>query len=332
MKFLGSGMESYYICRVRSVFRPINYPTRRLAILLIAIGAGFFFPGLAKAENFWRLNIEGRLFDQFDNHTLNTGIVQVYRNGSRLHLITTGKEGQFTFELDREGDYTLICSKPGYFDKKIGLSTKGVSSLDRAKANDMNSNYKCQVDVSLFREVKDVDASVLKEPIGNIFFNPEKNNFSYEINEELEARLEALSKKVDEVIQVQEKALVQQEKKTRMNTILADAIAKAKERQTNLKNPSLGSNQVNNNRSLNKSSDGTGITGTSDVDPSTALVKTEVSSGARCTITKTVVNLHDRVTEFREIRYNWGAVYYKKNDADITDLNYKQYMRTYNVK
>lgn len=314
------------------MFKSIKALSSYLLFLLMFLGGVLFCPSVSKAENFWRLNIEGRLLDHYDNHTINTGIVQVYRNGARLHLITTGKEGQFTFELDREGDYTLICSKPGYFDKKIGLSTKGVSNLDRAKSADMNSNYKCQVDVALFREVKGVDASVLKESIGNIFFIPEKNNFSFEVNEALEARLEALSKKVDEVIRVQEEAKVVQEKQNRMNSIMSDAIAKAKERQVNLKNIDSGSETSKKTRVSTKSVDGTGLSGTSDVEPSSAMVKTEVLGGPRCTITKTVINLHDRVTEFREVRYNWGGVYYKKNDADITDLSYKQYMRLYNVK
>jgi hypothetical protein len=314
------------------MIRLINPSSRLLAIFFVFIGGCLLFPEGAKAENFWRLNVEGRLLDQFDNHALNTGIIQVYRNGSRLHLITTGKEGQFAFELDREGDYTLICSKPGYFDKKIGLSTKGVSSFERAKVGDMNSNYKCDVVVTLFREVKGVDVSVLKELIGNIFFNPQKNNFSFDVNEELESRLEALTKKIDDVIQVNEKIKEQVEKSAKMNSVMTEAMAKAKERQNNLKNAHLGSDVVKKKDPLTKSADGTGISRTSDIDPTEAMVKTEVTGGARCTITKTRVSFRDRVTEFREIRYNWGAVYYKKNDADITDLNYKQYMRLYNVK
>ncbi len=332
MKNFGTKRIIRYFGRVNSMVRLTNPSARLLAIFFLLMGGCLFFPELVKAENFWRLNIEGRLLDQYDNHTLNTGIIQVYRNGSRLHLITTGKEGQFTFELDREGDYTLVCSKAGYFDKKIGLSTKGVSSLEKAKSSDMNSNYKCQVDVTLFREVKGVDVSVLKESIGNIFFNAEKNNFSFEVNEDLEARLEALTKKVDEVIMVQDKVKVEQEKSAKMNSIMTDALAKAKERQNNLKSGQLGSGMVKKAGLLTKSADGTGIARTSDIDPTEALVKTEVIGGARCTITKTMVNFRDRVTEFREIRYNWGAVYYKKNDADITDLSYKQYMRLYNVK
>ncbi|RMG81132.1 MAG: hypothetical protein D6707_05310, partial [Bacteroidetes bacterium] len=101
-------------------------------------------------------------------------VITVYKNGSKVNSVTTADNGRFALELDLGASYILEFSKPGYVSKKISINTKG------PPPEDAEYGYEYPISVTLFKEIEGLDVSILKQPIGKIFYNADEGIFDYD--------------------------------------------------------------------------------------------------------------------------------------------------------
>jgi hypothetical protein len=245
-------------------------------------------PFTSYSLNYWRLKIEGVVLDYNTHQSISNGEILISLSNRIIRVINVGKNGEFTFDIDKEGEYLLTCTKEGFFSKKITINAKRILE---SKKSDINSNYKCQVDIFLFRRVMNIDSRILQEPVGEIFFIEKRNNFSYHIDEEIENRLNELGEKI----------------------------------QRELKKP-VNSTRVHLDASSNHGFNIFKKLGENDTaEPRIYYVIQKIDRGI---IKKYTIVYKNKTWEFKEIEYEWGSSYYKKNDQDLGESAYMQQLKS----
>jgi hypothetical protein len=146
----------------------------------------------------WKLKLDGLVKDEETIKPINNANIEIINGGISLKSTQTGNSGNFLFEIEPNLELIIRCSKPGYVAKMITLSTYNV---DDASAD----GYRFFMDIRLFKEMPDLDVSVLNHPIGAIFYSQREKNFDYTVDKVLQKRLEKLQEEVDQKIKVQAK-------------------------------------------------------------------------------------------------------------------------------
>jgi chemotaxis protein histidine kinase CheA len=172
------------------------------------------------------LEINGIIKDDDNERSLEGAIVKVTTaSGQTVQSITTTGNGKFKFVLEPNKEYLITANKPGYTGKIVSVSTKDV---------DVNSGsldyYKFPISISIFKEVPDLDVSVLKKPIGAIFYNPTLKEFDYTadkfLREAMEKMVKEMEKKKKEEVEKKSKSEDEQKNKAK-NEAKAQAEAEA---------------------------------------------------------------------------------------------------------
>ena len=53
-------------------------------------------------------------------------------------------------------------------------------------------------------------------------------------------------------------------------------------------------------------------------------VTEEVDEGVNFKMLRIIIVIDGKANEYKKVTYNWGGVYYKKNDLDISEFKFKQ--------
>src|ERR1051326_1599134 len=85
---------------------------------------------------------------------------------TRLFVMTTDTAGWCEFELPLQSSYLIKFSAYGYLMKRITVDTHVPKKL--------TGDYYCEFETEMYPPVEEIDASVLKHPIANFFFNEHK--------------------------------------------------------------------------------------------------------------------------------------------------------------
>jgi hypothetical protein len=129
--------------------------------------------------------------------------------------------------VDPEIEYVLKCSKGKYVSKMVTISTKGVSEKITT-----NETFKFPIAVRLFKEMPELDVSVLSSPIGAIFFDKSARDFDYTVDKVLKKRLEKLQEEVEKKLKMKAEAerqkQLQLEKDAKLNAEIEAKNAKEK--------------------------------------------------------------------------------------------------------
>lgn len=174
------------------------HPQFKVCIFLIFLAAIIPFQTSAQKGKAFTLEINGLIQDDDNKRSLEGVVVKLtLANGQTVQTATTTGNGKFKFILDPNTDYLITASKIGYTGKIISISTKDV---------DVNSAtldyYKFPISIGIFKEVEGLDVSVLKKPIGNIFYNQTSREFDYTadkfLREDMEKMLKEMEKKKKE--------------------------------------------------------------------------------------------------------------------------------------
>ncbi|MBL4652603.1 MAG: hypothetical protein JKY53_07020 [Flavobacteriales bacterium] len=102
--------------------------------------------------------------------------VTVYEDGNKTGSVIVNATGKFGFDLLMDHQYIIEFSKAGYVSKKISVNTKGVPPEDAEFGFEFGGWQ-----VLLFKKVEGLDVSILDNPVGKIFYDPEDGGFNYDV-------------------------------------------------------------------------------------------------------------------------------------------------------
>ena len=93
--------------------------------------------------------------------------------GSKVYLkLETNSKGKCDFRLPLEHIFKIQVSKNGFVSKYFEVKTV-VPKTNFGK-------YEFNFNLDIFEEIKNMDVSVLKKPIGKVFFDPDNKRFEYD--------------------------------------------------------------------------------------------------------------------------------------------------------
>lgn len=144
------------------------------------------------AQKAWKLDLDGGVKDEDTKLPLEGAKVELYKDGAIIKSVYANSKGKFSFLLEADQNYTVKVSYKGFISKLITISSENVPE----KSN-ITENFFVKMQVSLFKEVPDIDFSVLEKPIGSIFYDKSEEKFGYDVDYELSKRLEQLQKDYD---------------------------------------------------------------------------------------------------------------------------------------
>jgi len=175
-----------------------------------------FFSVVSIAQPVIKLTIDGIVKDEENGYPLENSVVEIMHNGKVSKTMITTVTGKFIFDVEAEVEYVLRCSKERYVSKMVTISTKGISEKIVT-----SETFKFPIAVRLFKEMPDIDVSVLNSPIGSIFFDRNATDFDYTVDKVLKKRLEKLQEEVENKIKMkaeaQKQKQLQQEKEAKLN-------------------------------------------------------------------------------------------------------------------
>lgn len=100
--------------------------------------------------------------------------VIVYIDNSEFKNVKTDKKGKFKIQLPLDRKYVIKFSKDGYVSKIVTVNTNLPPSEKTV--------FIFPLTVDLFKEIANLDVSILKEPIAKINYNSFNKQFDYDYN------------------------------------------------------------------------------------------------------------------------------------------------------
>ncbi len=161
------------------------------------------------AKTFQKILIGGRVED--DYLKLSDVAVSLVRNGKLVKKIITNDNGEFIFQLQPDNEYFLEINKEGYASKKIYISTYEMP-------DNLDINWTTGIVVDLFKNDLGLNVSILRNPIGKIYYFQDKKTLDYDrdytrsIQNELDSLQFELNKK-REIFRKQEAQRLAEEKR-----------------------------------------------------------------------------------------------------------------------
>jgi len=196
--------------------------------------------------------------------------------------------------LEPERIYTATITKAGYVKQILTIST-----LNLLKSKQLKGKYNIEIIGLIFKQINGEDYSAFEKSFGTIKFNLQANDFIWNPNIMLQNKEREIKKNRLKASKGENNLVVKGIKKTEYTPKIGNAHQKTVKP----------------------------ITPKSETLIDTAFVrsiatKKELLNNGEVLIT-TVVFHNGKTKEFRRISYNWGGLFFKVNQADISDVSYK---------
>lgn len=156
-----------------------------------------------------KILIGGRIEEDYQK--LSDATISLMRNGKCIKKTVTSENGEFIFQLQPDNEYFLEVNKDGYASKKIYLSTYEMPE-------NLDINWTTGIVVDLFKNDPALNVSILRNPIGKIYYFKDKKSLDYDrdytksIQDELDS-LQFELNKIREVTRKQEAQRLAEEKR-----------------------------------------------------------------------------------------------------------------------
>jgi len=134
-------------------------------LFLLLICSQFLF-----AQDMNNLAIDGVVRDEGGGKIVGARIV-LLQDGVETVREVSGRNGRFDLYLEFDHVFTIVISKANYVSKRIEVNTKNVPADEQAWG------YEWPVSVELFKQIEGIDYSILKRPIGKIYYDANLQNF-----------------------------------------------------------------------------------------------------------------------------------------------------------
>ncbi len=320
--------------------------------LLLTIFTSFSFAQTSK------LVLDGLISDEESGDPLYNAKVELLENDQVTHVAYTPANGKFVFDIPPDKQLVLRCSKDNYVAKKISVITDGISSKPGQE-----EVFKFPINVRLFREMPDLDVSVLQSPIGSIFYLPSKEIFDYTVDRDLKKKIEKLQEEVEKKIKEKQKddeklkkqakkeeekakekieQAKREEEKNRAKELQAkkeQEKAKEKDAQAALNNAQknkTGVPEKPKEKTVPKPAESTGSDSQKRAPvrllpeppphPHISNVSQNFREEYNHTVLTTSCIFDIDFMELSKISFNWGGRYYKRNKRDVTSPTYYKLM------
>jgi hypothetical protein len=130
------------------------------------------------------LRLHGEVTNYASRTPLDQVLVRVYRDGVKEQSFSTGNGGNYTIDLERDGNYVIRFSLPGHVTKCFAVDTHGAAwQGDRREVS-------VDVEMTLFENVPDMDLSLFDLPMGLAHFCPATGFLSWDAGYEARMRSE----------------------------------------------------------------------------------------------------------------------------------------------
>ncbi len=172
-----------------------SFSSAPIAWIFLVLIANLYSSQIAVAQKgqAFTLEINGIVKDDDNGRAIEGAIVKVTTlTGQTVESNTTANSGKFKFILEPNKEFLITANKPGYTGKIVSINTKDVD----VNAGTLNY-YKFPISISIFKEVPGLDVSVLKSPIGAIFYNQTSKDFDYTADKFLREAMEKLVKDIE---------------------------------------------------------------------------------------------------------------------------------------
>ena len=147
----------------------------------------------AFSQKSWKLDVNGNVKDEDTKEAMKGAKIEISKGGALYKTVYADGNGNFAFSLDPDNVYSIKVSIGNYVPKIITISTENTPNDEEVK-----SNFKAKTEFRIFKRVPDVDFSVLDNPIGSIFFNPDEKQFDYNVVDfDLKQKLEEMKKEIE---------------------------------------------------------------------------------------------------------------------------------------
>ncbi len=244
--------------------------------------------------------------------------------GAKVYSVLSNADQKVKLNLNPGNDYILKIAKNGYLSKTISISTRNVRVSDKTIPN-----YIFEVSSEIFMELPNEDYSAFRQVFGQIYYDESKKDFIWMPNPDAKQKEETLKESRVEKRKVQEKnkkKSIQEEGKKEIDRLQKkklDAEKRALEREAQRKDDEAYKEAMRKEalESFNKDYDA----------PKLIFVKsmsTDTLEGQnyKSTITQVLFENGEKKV-FRKIQFEWGGVYYKQDEYDLTDVTYNLLMK-----
>lgn len=137
----------------------------------ILLWLSLFFSQILSAQS---LNVNGSLV--IDNAGSEGARIVVLRNNIELERREIGKKGRFDLKFGLGADYRIFFEKDGYVTKIVNINTDVPDEIIQS-----NPDFPpVKLIVTLLPQVEGVDLSIFEQPIANLSYNYELDDFTFD--------------------------------------------------------------------------------------------------------------------------------------------------------
>lgn len=164
-----------------------------MRILVALLFALFFVLDNIQAQDPNNLAIDATVKDR-EGGKLQDATVKLIQDGAEINSVTTGKNGRFDLFLDFGHEYLIEIKKQGYISKKLYVNTYNVPEDEQAWGYEFGGFI-----IDLFKDVAGIDYSILKKPVGKVYYDENISNFQYdrEYTKEIQKEVTQLEKEYE---------------------------------------------------------------------------------------------------------------------------------------
>jgi len=148
-------------------------PSTVLSIFILGIAMmlwGGFFRAAGAQEQQGRLVLAGMVAE--GEEPLADAVIKLYQGGRPVKTVRTGEGGDFTLEMELDGQYRIEFSKKGYVAKRIAVNS--------AVPEGMGGTWEADFSIGLFQMYPDLDVSALDDPVTRILYKEGERGFGYD--------------------------------------------------------------------------------------------------------------------------------------------------------
>jgi hypothetical protein len=280
----------------------------------------------AQAQSNWTFSVNVSAKDiETKNQLDGVGILVTDKiNNARVHSAISSAEQKIKLNLEPGKDYVLKISKNGYVSKTISISTRNVPVFDKTVPS-----FIFDVTADIFTEEPNEDYAAFRQAFGMILFDETKKDFIWIPNPDAKQKEEELKEKRKDLRKKEEKSQKKNSKdegKEELEILAAKkeaAIKRAIEREQKIKEDKEYKEAIRQEAlaSFNVDYDAPKMLYAKVIN-----TETEEKRNYNATITKVIFE-DGRKVIFRKIVFEWGGIYYKQDEYDITDLTYNLFMK-----
>lgn len=273
------------------------------------------------AQNDWAFSVNVSISDIETKNQLEGVSINITDKitNARVHSAVSSADQKIKLNLEPGKDYVLKISKNGYVSKTISISTRNVPVFDKTVPS-----FIFDVTADIFTEQPNEDYSAFRQAFGMILFDETKKDFIWIPNPDAKQKEEELKDKRKENRKKEEKSQkknIKEESKDELDILAAkkeEALKRAQEREQKKKEDQAYRESMRQEAlaSFNVDYDAPRML-------YAKIINTETIEQRNYNATVTKVIFEDgRKVVFRKIVFEWGGVYYKQDEYDISDLTY----------